>query len=158
MRYSGALTQCRVPRTEHSRLSPCRPTTSPWNPIQGSYTSCQILCHDYLRLSISNRLLSRPSHPFVGTYQTTPICKHQTIPDFPDRLESLEAVRNDEELFSMNSVSVSATPVFMSVYQEKHRLARTVEYKLYTRYIRNPSALLRGEIKAITSHLRYIAG
>ena len=44
-----------------------------------------------------------------------------------DKLENLEPVRSDRELFSVNSVFVSVTNVFMSVVQEKLRSAQNVE-------------------------------
>ena len=59
-----------------------------------------------------------------------------------DKLANLEPVRSDRKLFSVKSVSVSATNVFMSVDQEKPRSAQPVEYGWYIDYIQHADAPL----------------
>ena len=82
-----------------------------------------------------------------------PICRnvpdnpelHTALPTRPyqisaDKLDNLEPVRSDRDFFSVKSVFVSATNVFMSVDQEKLRSAQAVEYGLYINYIQNANA------------------
>ena len=57
-----------------------------------------------------------------------------------DKLDNLEPVRSDRELFSVKSIFVSATNVFRSVDQEKLRSAQTVEYGRYIDYIQHEDA------------------
>ena len=86
----------------------------------------------------------------VAVPSLAPICRN--VPDDPklqtarvprpyqisaDILANLEPVRSDRELFSVKSVFVSATNVFMSVDEEKLRSAQTVEYRRYIYYIQH---------------------
>ena len=59
-----------------------------------------------------------------------------------DKLDNLEPVRSDRELFSVKSVFVSATNVFRSDDQEKLLSAQTVEYGRYIDYIQHEDAPL----------------
>ena len=83
----------------------------------------------------------------VDAPSLAPICRN--VPDDPrlqtarvprpyqisaDKLDNLEPVRSDRELFGVKSVFVSATNVFMSVDQEKLRSAQAVEYGRYIDY------------------------
>ena len=91
----------------------------------------------------------------IAAPSLAPICRN--VPDDPklltacvprphqisaDKLANLEPVRSDRELFSLKSVFVSATNVFMSVDQEKLRSAQTVEYGRYIDYIQHADAPL----------------
>ena len=57
-----------------------------------------------------------------------------------DKLDNLEPVRSDRELFKVKSVFVSESNVFSSVYQEKPRSAQTIEYGRYIDYIQHADA------------------
>lgn len=85
-----------------------------------------------------------------------PICRnvpenpelHTTTPKRPyqvsaDKLDNLEPVRSDRELFSVKSVFSSATNVFMSIDQEKLRSKQAVEYGPYIDYILDTTAPYR---------------
>lgn len=84
-----------------------------------------------------------------------PICRnvpdnprlHTALPPRPyqisaDKLNDLEPVRSDRELFNIKSVFVSATNVFMSVDQNKLRTAQAGEYGRYIEYITQTDAPL----------------
>ena len=91
----------------------------------------------------------------VAVPSLAPICRN--VPDDPklqtarvprpyqisaDKLANLELVRSDRELFSVKSIFVSATNVFMSVDHEKLRSAQTVEYGRCIDYIQHADAPL----------------
>ena len=91
----------------------------------------------------------------VATPSLAPICRN--VPDDPqlqtahvprpyqisaDKLANLEPVRRDRKLFSVKSVFVSATNVFMSVDQGQLRSAQTAEYGRYIDYIQHADAPL----------------
>ena len=93
----------------------------------------------------------------------SPICRN--VPDDPklqttrvprvyqisaDKIPNLEPARSDRGLFSVKSVFVSATNVFMSVDREKLRSAQTVEYGRYIDYIQHVDAPLPEKETTIT--------
>ena len=91
----------------------------------------------------------------IALLSLTPICRN--VPDDPkfqtarpprpyqiygDKLDDLEPVRSGRELFSVKSVFVSATNVFMPVHFEKLRSAQAEKYGPYIDYIQNADASL----------------
>ena len=91
----------------------------------------------------------------VAVPSIAPICRN--VPDDPklqtaraprpyqisaDTLVNLEPVRSDRDLFSVKSVFVSATNVFMPVDREKIRSAQTVEYGRYIDHMQHADAPL----------------
>ena len=125
--------------------------TSPCNTSHVPCTSCRTLCHECLRLSISKKS------------SLAPICRN--VPDNPKlrtalpprpyqisahRLDNLQSVRSDREHFSLKSIFVSATNVFISVGQEKLRSAQAEEYGPYIDCIQNADAPLPEKETKIT--------
>ena len=103
----------------------------------------------------TSRMFAFEHQQEVAVSSLAPICR--SVPDDPklqtarvprpyqisaDKLANLEPVRSEKELFSVKSVFVRATNVFMSVDREKLRSAQTVEYGRYIDHIQHADAPL----------------
>ena len=91
-----------------------------------------------------SRMFAFEHHQEIALPSLAPICRN--VPHDPklqtartprpyqisaDKLDDLEPVRSDRELFSVRSVLVSVTNVLMSVDQEKLRSAQADKYGPY---------------------------